>query len=458
MPGPKPGALPLGDVPIDFKQQTDVRTSVAAESIILNPLLDSQGWYDRDMKQPRGKKILWLAVALLIVLTGVYFYFFRDATRSKPAKSAASRTTPAVSSAAHPNRIRVLAAGDFIAHDTINQAALQPDGSYNYIPMMSNFSDIFHAADIRFCNDANLNGGASYGISGWPKFNSPTEFTRDMGKVGCNLVSDGTNHSFDRNQDAINASIDAWNTVPNMLAVVGQNKNMAEHDAVHYFTVKGVKFAFLAYTTYLNTDAPAQNNYGVNVYSDAFAKQQIDTAKANGAQIIIASVRWGVEYSTTVSDSQKQTAQFLADQGVSLILGHGSHELEPVQTLTGSAGNKTVVWYSLGDFINTQLPPETLFNGLAVIDYDKNTKQITDMSFLPIYMHYEWTAQEAARQNDADLLARHNLQMYLLEDTTQAMVDDQQLKTTLAAQRERIQNTLNTDEQIPLVTKAEYDK
>ena len=410
------------------------------------------------MKQRKRTKKLWLlGIVGLIVVAGVYLTFLRNDKAVSPAKSSASSTANTTSDP-HPNRIRVLAAGDFIAHDTINEWAKQSDGSYNYMPMMSSFTDIFHAADIRFCNDANLNGGAAYGISGWPKFNSPTEFTRDMGKVGCNLVNDGTNHSFDRNQDAINASIDAWNTVPNMLAVVGQNKNMAEHDAVHYFTIKGVKFAFLAYTTYLNTDAPAQNDYGVNVYSDAFAKQQIDTAKANGAQVIIASVRWGVEYSTTVSDSQKQTAQFLADQGVSLILGHGSHELEPVQTLTGSSGNKTVVWYSLGDFINTQLPAETLFNGLAVIDYDKNTKQITDMSFLPIYMHYEWTAQQAARQNNDDLLARHNLQMYLLDDTTQAMIDSQQLKTTVAAQRERIQNTLDTYEQIPLITKAEYDK
>ncbi len=410
------------------------------------------------MKQRKGIRRLWLLVIVaLIAIAGVYLLFSHSNKAAAPAKSSAS-SAASTASDPHPNRIRVLAAGDFIAHDTINEWAKQADGSYNYMPMMNNFTDIFHAADIRFCNDANLNGGAAYGISGWPKFNSPTEFATDMGKVGCNLVSDGTNHSFDRNQDAINASIDAWNAVPNMLAVVGQNKNIAEHDAVHYFTIKGVKFAFLAYTTYLNTDAPAQNNYGVNVYSDAFAKQQIDTAKANGAQIIIASVRWGVEYSTAISDSQKQTAQFLADQGVSLILGHGSHELEPVQTLIGSGGNKTVVWYSLGDFINTQLPAETLFNGLAVIDYDKSTKQITDMSFLPIYMHYEWTAQQAARQNNDDLLARHNLQMYLLDDTTQAMIDSQQLKTTVAAQRERIQNTLNTNEQIPLITRAEYDK
>lgn len=413
------------------------------------------------MKRRTTRKALLVFGLLLVALCIGWFLLHGKHTShnaaTKPAASTSQHsTTSAPNTQVHANRIRLLAAGDFIAHDAINQQAKQADGTYNYLPMMDKFTDIFHAADVRFCNDANLNGGAAYGISGWPKFNSPTEFTRDMGKVGCNLVNDGTNHSFDRNQDAINASIDAWNTVPNMLAVVGQNKNMAEHDAVHYFTIKGVKFAFLAYTTYLNNDAPAQNNYGVNVYSNAYAKQQIDEAKANGAQVIVVSIRWGVEYSTDISASQRQTAQYLADQGVSLILGHGSHELEPVERLTGSAGNKTVVWYSLGNFLNTQLPPETLFNGVAIIDYDTTSKQISSMSFLPLYVNYQWTAEEAARQNNADLLARHNIKMYLLDDTTQAMIDAQQLNTSVAAQRQRIQSTLNTYLQIPLITEKQY--
>lgn len=354
---------------------------------------------------------------------------------------------------AHADRIRILAAGDFIAHDSINQQAKQPDGTYNYLPMMDRVTDVFQSADIRFCNDANLTAGAAYTIGGYPKFNAPTEFARDMGKVGCNMVNVGTNHSFDRNQEAINASIVAWEGVPNTLAVVGHNRTMAEHDAVHVFSVKGVKVAFLAYTTYLNTGAPAQNDYGVNVYNNDYAARQIAAAKSQGAEIIIVSIRWGVEYSAAVSAQQRTTAQYLADQGVSLVLGHGSHVLEPVEQLTGSGGNKTQVWYSLGNFLNNQLPPETLFNGLGVIDYSVKTKQITSMSFLPIYVHYEWTAAQAQA---TDLLARHNTQVYLLDDATQAMVDSQQLQTTPAAQRERMTKTLNTYQTVPLITKQQY--
>jgi poly-gamma-glutamate capsule biosynthesis protein CapA/YwtB (metallophosphatase superfamily) len=153
-------------------------------------------------------------------------------------------------------------------------------------------------------------------------------------------------------------------------------------------------------------------------------------------------MRWGTEYSTTVNAEQKSDAQWLADQGVALVLGHGSHELQPVAQLTGSGGTKTLVWYSLGNFLNTQEPPETLFNGIAGLDIDTKTLAISNLRYTPIYMHYEWTPDQAAADNTN---ARNNLHLYPLEKATDAMVSGQQLKTTVAAQQQRIQSTLNAD-------------
>jgi len=389
------------------------------------------------------KPILILLAIVVVVIIGVKLFSGSDT------KSAKSTGQTAVGSTAS-GKIRLIATGDWIAHDSVNTAAKQANGSYNYLPLVSDFKPIFNQADIRFCNDPILNGGESLGIYGYPKFNSPTEFVTDMGQLGCNLVNTASNHSFDFTQANIDNSVAAWAKVPNMLAMAGENRSQAEHDTVHYFTEKGVKFAYLAYTTYSNQDAPAQNNYGVNVFSEAFAASQISQAKANGAQIIIASMRWGTEYSTTVNAEQTQDAQFLADQGVNLILGHGSHELQPTQQLTGSGDNKTLVWYSIGNFLNTQEPPETLFNGIPVMDFDTKSHAITIVGFLPTYMHYEWTAAQAKAD---DTNARNHLHMYLLEDATQQMIDAQQLNTTIAAQKQRLSTTLNADGlQIPLIT------
>lgn len=393
------------------------------------------------------RKLLAGGVLLAIIAIGVAVW--REQHSKKPIvqkTDSSQKTETNTTRTTNPNRIRLLATGDFIAHDSVNAAAKKADGSYDYLQLMSDFVPIFKQTDINFCNDPILNGGAALGISGYPKFNSPTEFVSDMGRLGCNLVNTASNHSFDFSQANISASVDAWDNVPNMLAVAGENRNQAEHDTVHYFTMKGVKFAFLAYTTYSNT-AP-QNGYGVNVFNQTFATQQIKTAKDNGAQIIIVSMRWGTEYSSTVNATQTSTAQFLANQGVDLVLGHGPHVLQPAQKI-----NNTVVYYSLGNFINTQEPPETLFNGVALIDFDVRSKQITNQQFLPLYMHYEWTAAQAAADQIA---ARHNVRMYLLESATQSMIDAQQLKTTVAAQKQRLQQTLNVDGlNIPLITSSQ---
>lgn len=396
-----------------------------------------------------------VAITILVLLGITVGYMFNKKVPTNEQTAKATHTNKKVVDT-HEKRIRLLLAGDFIAHDSINSQARAADGTYNYLPMVEDFVPIFHNADIRFCHDANLNGGAAFKISGYPKFNSPTEFARDMGKLGCNMVATGSNHSFDRDQTAIDASVDAWKQTTNTLAVVGQNQNQAQHDAVNYFTVKGVKFAFLAYTTYLNSDAPAQNDYGVNVFTTDYAARQVKTAKDNGAQVIITSIRWGTEYSGDISDSQKTTAQFLADQGVDVVIGHGSHVLEPVARISGASGKKSLVWYSIGNFLNTQEPPETLFNGLPVIDFDATTHAVTNMQFLPIYQHYKWTAAQAKAD---DIAARTNIHMYLLEVADQSMIDAQQLQTTVAAQKERISSTLNSlGLTIPLITSQQYYK
>jgi poly-gamma-glutamate synthesis protein (capsule biosynthesis protein) len=385
---------------------------------------------------------------ILILVLGTAGYFTFKHFQTIKTNNTQSLEAPNNSSSGKP--IKFIATGDWIAHGSINTQALQSDGKYNYMPMVQDFLPIFKNADIKFCNDPILNGGESLGISGYPKFNSPTEFVTDMGKLGCNLVNTASNHSFDYTQANINNSVSAWQSVPKMLAVAGENQNSDQQNTVHYFSIKGLKFAFLAYTAYSNNDSPVLNSYGVNTYTNAFAQKQIDKAKSAGAKFIIVSIRWGTEYSTSTNPEQIKIAQYLADQGVNLILGHGSHELQPVAQIKGANGNSTLVWYSLGNFLNAQEPPETLFNGIVCMNIDPKTQAISNIKYLPIYMHYEWTA---AQQIADDTNSRNNLHLYLLENARQSMLDSQQLKTTIPDQKARISNTLNSlGLNIPLIS------
>jgi poly-gamma-glutamate capsule biosynthesis protein CapA/YwtB (metallophosphatase superfamily) len=391
------------------------------------------------------KKLIYISLAVLLIATVVGLG--RHYRNQKNETSATSSKT-AANLAAKRTAIRFVATGDMIPHDAINQEA-KHGSTYDYYPMMKSMQPVFNGADIRFCNMAVPAGGSQFGISGYPVFNSPTEFIRDMDKVGCNVVNTASNHTNDRGQPVIDSMVDAWSKQPNILAVAGANKTPAQQQQIHYFTVKNVKFAFLAYSTYSNTQN--MTSYGVNMFSERLAKPQITEARKN-ADIVIVSMRWGTEYSPAINASQQTWSQQLADWGADIVLGHGSHVVQPVKKLQGQNGRQTLVWYSLGNFLNAQLDPPNLFNGFAVMDIDPSTKQVTAVDYLPVYMHYEWTAAQKASQ---DLLARHDFSMYLFEDAAAPLARSQN-QTTLAAQRSRINDSLNTYTPVPLITKQQY--
>lgn len=389
----------------------------------------------------KHKKPLWAALLLVVVAFGVYWFFLRDTTPDMGAERRAEQ-------AADTSTIRLIATGDTIGHDSINAQAKQSDGSYKYLPMMTRMQPFFDGADVRFCNQATPAGGEQFGITGYPVFNAPLAFTYDMVALGCNLVNIGTNHTNDKGQALIDADVGEWGQ-QDILAYAGANRSPTEKDQVRYFTVKGVKFAFLSYSTY--TNSPVANGYGVTMYDKDLADRQIGEAHTQ-ADFVIVSMRWGTEYSPDVNDQQNQISQELADLGTDIIFGHGPHVLEPVKRLQGSGGNETIVWYSLGNFLSSQLEVEALTGCIVVIDIDVASKKFTDIGCMPIYMHYEWTATE--KQNE-DLLARKDLTMYPLDQAADPLARSQN-DTSVEAQINRIKKVLNQYIEVPIIHSSDY--
>ncbi len=365
-------------------------------------------------------------------------------TTEKSSKTAKGSTkTPA-----KKTTLRLIAAGDMLPHDALNKAAKTSAG-YHYLPFMKNLQPYFARADVRFCVQAAPAGGEAYGISGYPVFNAPLEFTQDMTKLGCNVVTTGTNHSNDKGQPLINANLDEWDKQPGILAEAGSNRTSEEQSKMHYFEKDGIKFAFLAYTTYNNTKNAT--SYGVNMWNEAMAARELAAAQQN-ADITLVSIRWGTEYSPAINPSQARFAQFLADNGADVVFGHGQHVQGPVKRLVKKDGGETIVWYGIGNFVNAQLPPETLFNGLPVVDVDIPTKKVTTLSFLPFYMHYEWTPAEKDRQ---DLLARKNFMMYSFDQAAEPLARSQN-NTTLGEQKQRLQAVLNQFTPVKILEPNQY--
>lgn len=390
--------------------------------------------------------IVLLLVLLALIAAGVF------ALRRKPAPPAAqptaSQNSTDTQSPGPTGTIRLIATGDNLAFESINNAAKTASG-YDYLPMMSNFKPLFEKADIRLCNETTPGGGEALGISGFPVFNAPTAWSTGFADAGCNLMNLGSDHTNDKGQPAIDAMVATWESEPRVLAFAGANKSVEEQVKVRYFTVKQVKFAYLSFTT--KTQKPDHTIFGINIYNSELAKQQIEEARKN-ANLVLVSMSWGNEDQEEISADQDKIAQELATFGADVVIGNGPHVLQPAKILDGAEGHQTLVWFSLGNFLNSQIPVNNLIGGMAIMDFDAATGQLKDPKLLPVYMHYEWTAEQKAANT---VNARTNFKLFPLDQATEALAKSQN-GTTVADQTARVTGIITKFAPIKVITTAEY--
>ena len=394
------------------------------------------------------KKIVLGLVLLILIGGGIIGWSYYSSHKGVQEAPQAAQIKPPEETNTNPDKIRIVAVGDMLPHDSINAAAKTGD-SYDYTPLLSEVTQYLDGGDVTYCNQESPSA-EDLGVSGYPTFNAPTEFSRDMQKSGCNVINLANNHIADKGQPGIDGTLQTWRALK-PLAFAGANSTPQEQVQPRYFEVNGIKFAFIAFTDLSNNmDIP---EHSVNMFSNDMVAKVASEASRN-ADYVIASAHWGVEDSETVTPAQRGWAQVMADNGVDLILGEGPHVLQPVEMVTATGGREVPVWYSLGNFLSSQLEVNQLIGGMAVIDFDISggKMEMEKMSFMPTYMHYEWTPEQAAAE---DLLARTNLKLYPLANATEPM-SKSQLSTTVEEQTARVTGLLNSSTEVTIITPEQY--
>lgn len=68
---------------------------------------------------------------------------------------------------------------------------------------------------------------------------------------------------------------------------------------------------------------------------------------------MVVSPHWGIEYMHTPSEEQTDLAHFMADLGVDLVIGTHPHVVQPVEWIKTEKDNEMLIYYSLGNYINS---------------------------------------------------------------------------------------------------------
>lgn len=316
---------------------------------------------------------------------------------------------------ASENVISFVGVGDNLIHTTIYEEADKyagdmNDGQYDFTPMYSEVKNLIERNDIAFINQETILGGYDLGLSGYPTFNSPLEIAQNLKDTGFNLVNMATNHALDKGQEGIDNELNAFRNTEDM-AFSGIADSQNTYDNITVFEKKGIKFAFLAYTYGTNGISPP-NSYSIHYFDEEEIKADIEKAKEI-SDVVIVSAHWGEENIDYATDYQTYYAQIFADLGVDVVIGTHPHVIQPIEWYDGKDGNKTLVIYSLGNFLGGMLEVNNIVSGMVKFDFVKSDNGIAveNVKWIPLVIHFELKGDDI--QED-----RCNYKIYPLSEYT----------------------------------------
>lgn len=274
-----------------------------------------------------------------------------------------SGPTPGTSSG---TEAEILAVGDNLFHSQL----IREGEALGYDRLYSGMTDIISAADLAIINQETVFTTGKW--TTYPSFATPTAVGDAAIAAGFDVFTCATNHTWDKGITGVKETLDYFAAHPEVTEV-GLNNTPAERNQLDIVEANGIKIAVLNFGTL--TNQASQSWWMVNFLDKSeetrnWISGMIEKAKEQ-SDFIIVCVHWGDEYDEKlhpvyeINGQQTYWAKFFADCGVDLIIGGHPHIVQPVQYVEGQDGHKTLVYYSLGNFLHAQNDKACNVGGLA---------------------------------------------------------------------------------------------
>ena len=264
--------------------------------------------------------------------------------------------------------IKMSAVGDILCSEAmLDDAYNKENDTYDFTHMFENVSGYVNNADI-------VMGTMETGITSgeYDGKNAPVEFAKAVKNSGVNLVTIAHNHSLDNGIDGLKETKENLSEIG--FDVVGDKIDQA--NAVLIKETKNTKIAYLTYTCFLDNEGQQNKNEleCINMYSEEQAKKDIEYAKEKGAEYICVMIHWGDAISETVTNEQKEIANFLVDSGVNMIIGSHPSVVQEMEVKQNKDGDNVFIAYSIGTYISTLSQEETRTELVLNIEFRKSGK------------------------------------------------------------------------------------
>lgn len=233
-------------------------------------------------------------------------------------------------------RLTIAGSGDILIHNSLSEQA-KNDGSpdkYNFAPMLSGAKPRVAAADFAICHLETPFSDPTV-VTDFPHLYVRPELARAAKATGFDECSTVSNWSLDKGPDGIKRTLDALDAAG--VGHAGTARSAEEAATPRIVNVKGVPVAHLAYAWDFNGERPpADRAWEANLIDPDKVIADAKRARQLGARIVVATLHMGDPDSHEVSAYQRSVAERVTESGqVDLIIGHNSHQVQPIEMING---------------------------------------------------------------------------------------------------------------------------
>ncbi|HSQ37780.1 MAG TPA: CapA family protein [Acidimicrobiia bacterium] len=256
---------------------------------------------------------------------------------------------PAPGAADEPSRsFTIAASGDILIHGSVARAALAygEGESYDFSAMLAPTEPWIAEADLAICHLEGTLSVDDTGLSYYPLFVAPHTVADAIAAAGYDTCSLAGNHALDRGQQGLEETIELLEA----RGIAHEGTARTEEERLPgLYRVNGVTVAHLDYTYGLN-GLPRPAWYSVNIIDPEAILADARWAREHGAEFVVLTIHWGVEYQHGPTAGQEDLAErLLSSPDVDLILGSHAHVVQPI----GRVSDEVVV-YGMGNHLSNQ--------------------------------------------------------------------------------------------------------
>ncbi|MBO4356387.1 MAG: CapA family protein [Clostridia bacterium] len=311
-----------------------------------------------------------------------------------------------------PKQASIVAVGDNLIHMPLVTAAEK----LGYDSLYEGIAPTIQAADLAIINQETVFVKDRKDWSGYPTFGTPYEIGEAALRAGFDVFTHATNHTFDKRIKGVNDTLEFWENHQEGIGI-GIHSSAEEYDDIPVVEINGIKIAILNYS-YAKIGCSGSNlyyslngiplgsaneyAYSVSVFFEGISDSVPSSRKAEAEQImadnqqyimnqiakakaendfVIVCVHWGSEYNFKPNSKETKWAKIFIEAEVDLVIGNHPHYLQPVVEYESESGHKTLIYYSLGNFISNQEDLNTNISGLATVVIEKDSEGTKIISY-----------------------------------------------------------------------------